>query len=100
MPESWTTRLNTLFGTDEWARTFYTSQRTLWDEPATVKTANFDAIGKFFLQRLRAVFADVADNPRVLPDAHGHPLFLLCFAVANERGAPIAKSIAEYILEG
>lgn len=100
IPEGWSERLTKLFGTGEWRQAFYGRQQTLWKDAATVKTATFAAIGDFFLQRLRSVFADVADNPRVLYDSHDHPLFLLCFAVANERGAPIARRIAQHILKG
>jgi three-Cys-motif partner protein len=100
MPESWAERLTTLFGTEDWRDEFYTEKRSLWKESATMKTADFDAIGRFFMRRLREVFAGVAENPRILYDAHDHPLFLFCFAAANERGARIAKKIAEYILKG
>jgi hypothetical protein len=35
----------------------------------------------------------------ILKTEAGSPLFLLCFAVANKKGAPIAKKIAKHIIQ-
>ncbi len=46
----------------------------------------------------RAVFCAVSDQPRVLSNSSNSPLYLLCFAAGNEKGAPIALKIANYLL--
>jgi len=43
-----------------------------------------------FNARLKAVFAAVAPEPKVLRNSTNCPLYLLCFAVGNQAGAPIA----------
>ena len=36
----------------------------------------------------------------MLRNSVNNPLYLLCFAVANERGQPIALRIAHHLLKG
>ena len=46
------------------------------------------------------MFAGVADEPGVLRNSANNPLYLLCFAVGNERGKrPIALRIANHLLK-
>lgn len=97
----WADRLTRFFGTDEWEEAFYRrgTQQTLFGEEETVtKQADFDKIGKFFLQRLETIFTKVADNPLYLYNSRNVPIYLLCFAAGNERGAPTAVKIAKDIL--
>ena len=100
---SWRKRLDVLLGTTDWFDAFYTTKptRTILGEEQeeTVKTASTEVIGKFFLDRLKTVFAAVAPNPRVLTNSKNCPLYLLCFAVGNPKGATIAVKIAKHILE-
>jgi hypothetical protein len=44
------------------------------------------------------VFFDVAEKPMVLRNTKNCPLYLFCFAVSNEKGAPIALRIANHLL--
>jgi hypothetical protein len=67
------------------------------DEERVVK-ASMDAIGKYFLRRLRTVFPGVANEPGVLRNSSNNPLYLLCFAVGNDRGKSIALRISEHLL--
>ncbi|CAN5847003.1 three-Cys-motif partner protein TcmP [soil metagenome] len=103
MPDSWRRRLNLLLGTEDWYHEFYTpvSSPTLFgeDEEQLVK-ASLDTIGRYFNNRLKTVFAGVAEEPGVLRNSVNNPLYLLCFAVANERGKPIALRIAHHLLKG
>jgi hypothetical protein len=62
------------------------------------KKASTETIGKYFVDRLRTVFTAVADAPLVLTNSRGCPLYLLCFAAGNPRGAPIALKIANHLL--
>jgi three-Cys-motif partner protein len=101
LSEAWRERLNLVFGTNDWEQEFYRSntELTLFG-PTEVKEkiATFDGIKEYLLRRLKAEFAGVAKNPLVLVSDNNSPLYLLCFAAANKRGASLAIRIAEYIL--
>ena len=101
-PQAWADRLTTMFGTDSWRDAFYrpSDQLELFsDEPQLEKSASFDSIMQFFLDRLDSIFASVAPNPLVLRNSRNNPIFLLCFAAANEKGAPTAVRIAKSLLK-
>ena len=100
-PEEWADSLTRMFGTSAWRQEFYPKQvqQTLFGEHEShPKDADFERIGKFFVKRLKTVFAGVADNPLPLRNSKNIPLFLLCFASANPRGATTAIKIAQNIL--
>jgi three-Cys-motif partner protein len=102
-PEEWAHALTRIFGTAEWGHAFYPKriQQTLFGaEEVQEKEADFDRIDKFFVKRLKGSFVGVADNPLVLRNSRNVPLYLLCFASANPRGAPTAIKIAQDILRG
>jgi hypothetical protein len=69
------------------------------DETQLKKDADFHDILRFFVQRLETVFEAVAPNPLILRNSRNNPLYALCFAASNPRGAPTALKIAEHILE-
>jgi three-Cys-motif partner protein len=98
-PESWRAKLNSVFGTAQWEDSFYatTESRLIEGVRSVSKTANIDKVTKFFVNRLRGIFAAVAD-PLVLRNNRDAALFLLLFAAANEKGAPTAIKIARHIL--
>ena len=100
--DGWSRKLTKFFGTDDWQSAFYkpTAQGSLFnEEPAFQKEADFDAIGQFFVDRLDTAFAKVAKNPLPLFSSRNVPLFLLCFASANPKGASTAVNIAQDILK-
>jgi three-Cys-motif partner protein len=101
VPEAWARRITALLGTDEWREHFYRTEAEpdLFGENIlrTIK-ASMEEIGRYFLQRLQTVFAGVAPEPLVLTNSRGSPLYLLCFAIGNERGADIGLRIANDIL--
>jgi len=99
---AWRHRLDRVFGTGDWEAAFYQRRetQTLFGEVESVeKIATFEGIKDFLLARLRGEFADVAPNPLVLKNSRHAPLFLLCFAVGNDKGAPVAIRIAQAILQ-
>lgn len=99
--ESWQNRLDLLFGTSDWRSRFYGIQTTrdLFGDHETVeRTATVEKIREFINERLGGCFAKVA-NGLVLRNSKSSPLYLLCFAAANERGAPTALKIAQNILD-
>jgi three-Cys-motif partner protein len=101
-PRKWADALTRFFGNEEWTREFYPKkkERTLFGEEETERKAvNFERIGRFFLKRLKSVFAQVAPNPLILSNSKGVPIYLLCFATGNPKGAPTAVKIAKDILK-
>lgn len=94
-------RLDDMFGTTDWFEAFYRpkQERGLFDDSVGLeKVANFDSIAEYFVERLKTVFPHVAKNPLQLFNSSRNPLYLLCFAAANERGGEIAVRIAQHIL--
>jgi three-Cys-motif partner protein len=101
-PERWARALTRSFGTEEWQDVFYPSQKVLTlfgEKEIHLKEADFEKIEEFFLSRLETAFAAVAPKPLALTNSKNNPLYLLCFASANPKGAAIAIKIARYILE-
>ena len=100
IPGSWRKRLDLLLGDTTWYDEFYRveRERTLFGEADHVVKATTETIGRSFNQRLKSVFTAVAEDPRVLRNSANCPLYLLCFAVGNEKGSTTALKIAEYLL--
>jgi len=101
--ETWRIRLNRLFGTNEWHDTFYKniiSDDLFGPKQKIIKVCTLESISRFYIKHLKKIFANVADSPRPLFNSKGNPLFHLCFAVANPRGAAVAMKIADHILKG
>lgn len=100
-PDSWARSLDRFFGTNAWREAFYrpSPQPSLFDaDPGEVRAADYDAVGAFFLERLRTIFPAVANNPLPLMNSRqDRPLYLLCFATGNPN-APSAIKIAQHIL--
>lgn len=98
---TWADRLTKIFGTDTWRQTFYreSGQKNLFGQtPDLVKDADFATISKFWVNRLRSVFAGVALKPLPLRNSRNVPIYLLSFASANPRAAKTAVKIAQDIL--
>lgn len=99
---AWADRLNRFFGSEDWKDAFYreNKQMSLFNEAeeSLIKNANFESIGKYFIERLKTIFNKVADNPLALCNSKNVPIFLLCFAASNPKGAKTAVKIAQHIL--
>jgi three-Cys-motif partner protein len=103
-------RLTRHLGTDSWKEEFYRATdaeadeaqpsmfEEIEEERGILKTATLDAIGAFFVRRLGEIFAGVAPNPLMLRNSRNVPIYLLCFAAGNPRGAPTAVRIAGHLL--
>lgn len=94
--------LNRLFGRTDWYELFYDVVKTgnLFGETSTKreKIADFDTIKRYLLRRLNDTFPGVAENPLCLKNSKNSPLYLLCFACGNPKGAKTAVKIAKHIL--
>lgn len=99
--KGWQNRLDLLFGTPDWKTRFYKVETTmdLFGEESEMRrrTADTASIGAFIHDRLAEVFAKVAKG-KVLRNSRQSPLYMLCFAASNERGADAAIRIAQDIL--
>lgn len=99
----WADALDRVFGTGDWRDAFYrgSTEPTLFGAVEKLeKVADLDRIGRYMLARLETVFRGVASNPFPLLNSRNVPIYLLCFAAGNPRGAPTAVKIAEDILGG
>lgn len=102
IPDSWRQRLDLLLGTPDWYDEFYKVETSVdlfgnaLEKPIKEK---METIGRYFNNRLKEVFAGVVEEPGVLRNSANNPLYLLCFAVGNERGKNIALRIAEHLLK-
>lgn len=103
IPEEWRRRLDRILGTQSWQHDLYAVETapTLFgpDDEQLIK-ASMDAIGKYFIRRLASICAGCSSEPGILRNSKNNPLYLLCFAAANERGKPIALRIARSLLKG
>lgn len=101
IPAGWATRLDHFLGTQDWRRDLYEvkQERTLFGDMETVTRASIDRVGRYVNDRLKLEFAGVAHTPGVLRNSQGNPLYLLCFAASNPRGAPVALRIANHLLK-
>jgi three-Cys-motif partner protein len=100
-PDSlWARKLTTIFGTDAWKTRFYgerTGHGLFGDEGGIVRIAGIDEILAFFLERLATVFAGIVKHPMILENSKHSPMYALCFAAGNPKGAPTAVKIASYL---
>lgn len=102
IPSAWENRLNRLFGEEDWKRVFYQQpmDTDMFGElfPTSKTHRIFEDLSAYVTQRLSTVFEKAHQSPLVLKNSTGSPLFLLCFASGNPRGARIAIDIAQHII--
>jgi hypothetical protein len=99
--ELWAQKLDSIFGSRDWYSEFYKTNVNIGlfgDIISTEKVVTIKDIGDYFVDRLRTIFTGVAKNPLPLYNSKNNPLFLLCFAAGNAKGAPTAIKIAQDIL--
>ena len=107
IPPQWKELLDGLFGTEDWRDHFYREEPTLFswigdeDKGFLTKTAPFEKIVRYFITRLKSVFPSegVVKEPLMLRNSTNNPLFALCFAAGNKKGAPTAVRIAKHIID-
>ncbi|MBI3916598.1 MAG: three-Cys-motif partner protein TcmP [Betaproteobacteria bacterium] len=104
IPESkWADRLTKLFGTDEWKSQFYRENGHVDllgnKHDSITRIAGVDEILAFFLKRLNLVFERIVERPMILRNSKQSPMYALCFAAGNPRGAPTAVRIASHLVQ-
>lgn len=109
IPGTWKDRITRVFGTDKWEEKFYSSkkiiQKDLWNRPEESKlkkNADFKILIDFTMKRLKEIFPAILENPPILTNSKGSPLFLLCFAVGNPsaKAQKVALRIARSNIKG
>lgn len=102
-PPGWATALTRTLGTESWKAAFYAadSQGLLFADQDTGqhKIVDVDKVGNFVVGRLKSIFAGVVSNPLTLQNSRKTPIYLLCFAAGNPKGAKTAVKIAQDILK-
>lgn len=100
VPEKWADKLTECFGCDQWRNYFLErSEPDLFGEETISKQPRiFEKLSEFITMRLETIFEGANKKPLILRNSTGAPLFLLCFASGNPKGAPIAVRIANHII--
>lgn len=101
-PLEWAEALTRSLGTDDWRSVFYarSDEPMLFpDDLSEHKVVDVESLGRFVLDRLKSAFAKVATNPLTLRNSKNTPIYLLCFAAGNPKGATTAVRIAQDILK-
>jgi three-Cys-motif partner protein len=99
---AWKKRLDILLGTDEWQTRFFETKRRrdlLGEVENVERMATEDAIELFIHERLATCFGKNVAKGLVLRNSKSSPLYFLCFAASNEKGAKPALKIANSILD-
>lgn len=102
IPESWKLKITNILGTNEWENTFYNDvevQTLFGNQTSKEKVTDFYKISNFVVERLKSIFPGVAKNALLLRNSKNNPLYLLCFASGNPKGAKTAVKIAQDILK-
>lgn len=102
IPKAWVRTLDRFFGTTNWQDEFFKRVENVdmfGSRQEVVKTATAETIRRFYIERLKDLFAGVIENPGVLYNSTMCPLYLLCFAVGNKNGKRTALNIAKSLLK-
>lgn len=100
--EKWKRRLDRFFGTDEWEEEFYKPdlQPDLFTGLAPdVKAVTPIGVTRYFCKRMEGHYEKVIEEPLILKNSNGTPIFALIFASANPKGASTAIRIARDIIK-
>jgi three-Cys-motif partner protein len=99
--ESWQKRLDNVFGTTDWRERFYTihTETNLFgDQDVMRRDATVKNVQSYIEERLSTSFVAVAPS-LALHNSRSFPLFALCFAASNQKGAKTALRIATHLLK-
>lgn len=99
--DGWEEKLDITFGASSWKDAFYQKKGTdlFGNEWVSKKTKPFDILADLITVLLNKIFVKALDKPLVLKNSAGTPLFILCFACGNEKGAGPALRIANHIIK-
>jgi three-Cys-motif partner protein len=96
IPQEWQDTLDRSLGTNEWRSAFYRKEEEAdlfaGTRSKTIKDADPVKLEKFYLDRLRKIFATVSNTCVRLTNSKDQTMYLLCFASANPH--PKVKGLA------
>ncbi len=95
-------QLDRIFGgSNYWSELYHTSQQLslFGDGPKQERQDDSRVIAALYRKRLESVFVRVAPTDRTFRNSKDSPMFDLFFAASNLRGASLAISIADHILD-
>jgi three-Cys-motif partner protein len=102
--DSWRTRLNRVFGTEEWHEEFYRpSVQLTWfenEQTKLSKNASTEHVVEFIRKRLQTIFPAVS-NAGILRNSKGAPLFALVLGVSSPspKAQKAALGIANHLVK-
>lgn len=103
-PERFATLLSKVFGTEDWKALFYApaAQGSLFEDvnQEVQRVASVEQVSQFIVERLKSVFPEdgVLEKPLFLRNSKNTPIYMLCFAASNPKGAKTAVKIARDIV--
>ena len=99
--EKWQSKLDVTFGETSWRDEFYQTETPdlFGHQQVSKKDEPFKILSGFVTTRLEKEFAKANKQPLVLKNSSNTPIFLLCFACGNEKGAAPALRIADHIIQ-
>ena len=92
-------KLTQVFGDESWRKAQYFQSKLFEDKPEIRTRKGIGQIAQLYMDKLKAVFAAVSPEPRILVNSKNAPLYLLMFAAGNPTGADLALKIADHILK-
>lgn len=102
IPPQWQAKLDRMLGYRGWREEFYasSSEPSLFGNLSSAIYKNYDdaRAERFILNRLREIFAGVAEPSLALKNSTGHCMYHLVFACGSKAGAKIALRIAQHII--
>ena len=102
-PPAWSAALTRIFGSEDWKTEFYksSSQTEMFEkfQPAQTREIDHTIVTRYITARLSQVFHAVHKEPLILKNSRNNPLYILCFAAGNPKGAPTAMKIADYLIK-
>lgn len=102
IPNTWSKRLTSLFGTDLWQEKFLPTVKQVdlfGDTESIERRVSEIAVGEFIMERLETCFGKQVAKYLILRNSKTSPLYYLCFAASNEKGSASALRIANDILK-
>lgn len=94
-------KLNELFGDNEWEKQFYKveKQLTLFGESEKYeRVVDSDFVNSYLTGKLKKEFTGVVEKPKILYNSKNSPIYSLCFAAGNKKGAGTAINIAQDLI--
>jgi three-Cys-motif partner protein len=93
-------KLNELFGDNEWEQEFYQieEEETLFGKTENIGRTNYKNVITYLSRKLKKEFAGVVENPKIFYNSKSSPIYLLCFAAGNSKGAKTAIPIAQSLI--